>query len=371
MHYKLFKKMETQPLLTVIVTCYNVEKYLNKCITSIADQTYKNLEILLIDDGSPDSCGIICDEWKERDPRVRVIHKQNEGLAYARKTGVENAAAEYVTFVDADDWIDPNMYKEMMTALLSTNSDIAQCGVYLVYEDGRQMPHYNDSNQKEPFEVVGRIDSVLLMLEDKKWRPWMWNKIFKKHLFENIHFYKGRGYAEDDVSLYLYHKTTQNVYLNGIYYYYFQRTGGICQTVNIKQELKNHFDFSAAFSERYFFVKQNPEYHSALKHVGCYAVRIAIHLLRNIIAFPNCFEKDYFYEKAKETRAISLSSKNKLQTKLKIEYNILKFTGPKGYRIFRVGYNRMINLTNKLKITNRQTYTLLSDMWQCLAAPTT
>ena len=360
-----------QPLLTVIVTCYNVEKYLDKCILSISNQTYHNLEILLIDDGSPDRSGIICDEWKERDARVRVIHKQNEGLAFARKTGVENTTTEFVTFVDADDWIDPDMYKDMMSALLSTNSDIAQCGVYLVYEDGRQIPHYIDDNQKAPFEVANRIESVLLMLEDKKWRPWMWNKIFKKHLFENIKFYKGRGYAEDDVSLYLYHKTTQNVYLNGYYYYYLQRTGGICQTVNVKQELKNHLDFSAAFSERYFLVKQYPEYHSALKHSACYALRISIHLLRNIIVFPQYFEKEYFYEKAKEVCDISLSKNNKLQRSLKIDYNILKLFGPKIYKFFRIFYVKIVKLTNKLKITHKQTYTLLSDMWACLAAPTT
>ena len=359
-----------QPFLTVIVTCYNVEKYLDKCILSISNQTYNNLEILLVDDGSPDSCGKICEEWKERDSRVRVIHKQNEGLAYARKTGVENATAEYVTFVDADDWIDANMYKDMMAALVSTDSDIAQCGVYLVYEDGRQIPHYHDFSQ-EPFEVVNRVESVLFMLEDKKWRPWMWNKIFKKHLFENIRFYKGRGYAEDDVSLYLYHKTSKNVYLNNIYYYYFQRTGGICQTINIKQELKNHLDFSDAYCERYLFVKQNSEYHSAITHIGCYAARLGIHLLRNIIAFPQYFENDYFNTKAKQICSISLYSKNKLQRSLKIDYYLLKLTKPKGYKIFRTVYVRIINLTNKLKITHKQTYTLLSDLWKCLAAPTT
>ena len=88
-----------QPLLTIIVPCYNVEKYIDKCVSSIATQTYSNLEILLINDGSTDQTGAICDKWQTKDERIRVIHKQNEGVSYARKTGVENATAEYVTFV--------------------------------------------------------------------------------------------------------------------------------------------------------------------------------------------------------------------------------------------------------------------------------
>ena len=104
----------SSPLLSVIVPCYNVEKYLDKCIASIGAQTYANLEIILIDDGSADRTGELCDVWQARDPRIKVIHKQNEGSSYARKTGVENATAEYFAFVDSDDWIDPYMYSDMI-----------------------------------------------------------------------------------------------------------------------------------------------------------------------------------------------------------------------------------------------------------------
>ena len=359
-----------QPLLAVIVTCYNVEKYLDKCISSIVNQTYSNLEIMLIDDGSPDRCGIICDEWKERDSRIRVIHKQNEGLAYARKTGVENATAEYITFVDADDWIDAEMYANMMSALVSTNSEVALCGVYYVYEDGRKEPYYNEQ-ENEPFKVMDRTEAVLLHLEGKKWGPWMWNKIYKKHLFDNVKFTKRRGYAEDEVSLYLIHNASQSVYVNGIYYFYLQRTGGICNPVSTQAELKNHFDFSEGFCERYFFVKQHPEYHSALPHLECYVLRINIFLLRNILIFPQYFANDYFNTKAKQVRSVSLSKKNKLQRGLKIDYYVLKFAGTNFYKFFRLAFVKAIKITNKLKITNRQTYHLLSTIEHCIAAPTT
>lgn len=359
-----------QPLLTVIVPCYNIEKYLDKCISSIVNQIYTNLDILLIDDGSPDKCGLICDEWQKRDKRIRVIHKQNEGLAYARKTGVENTTAEYITFVDADDWIAPDMYSNMMTALVSTNSDIAQCGVYMVYENGHIEPFYA-GHPTEAYEVAGRTEGVLLYLENKKWGPWMWNKIYKKHLFENIQFHKGRGYAEDDVALYLYHNASQSVYLNGIYYYYLQRTGGICYPVTAQAELKNHCDFSDAFHERYDFVKQHLEYHSTLPHLECYVLRISIHLLRNIIVLPQYFTNDYFYAKAKQVRSVSLSKKNKLQRGLKIEYYMLKFVGSYGYKFYRTVFVKVIKIANKLGITDRRTYHLLSEIEDCLAKPTT
>ena len=183
------------PLLSVVVPCYNVEKYLDKCIVSIVEQTYPNLEILLIDDGSPDNSGAICDTWQERDSRIRVIHKQNEGSSYARKTGVEIATAEYITFVDSDDWIDRNMYSDMMTALLSTNSDIVQCDFCIVHEDGRIEHRVQERNTT--VETMGRVEGVIMILEDHDWRTSMFTKIFKKKLFEHVEFPKGRAYGED------------------------------------------------------------------------------------------------------------------------------------------------------------------------------
>lgn len=107
-----------EPLISVIVPVYKVEQYLIECVTSILNQTYQNLEILLIDDGSPDNCPQMCDKFATMDSRIRVIHKTNGGLADARNTGLENATGEYVAFVDSDDWIDLNTYTEMMHLLL-------------------------------------------------------------------------------------------------------------------------------------------------------------------------------------------------------------------------------------------------------------
>ena len=103
--------MEKRPLISVIVPVYKVEQYLDRCVQSIVDQTWKNLEIILVDDGSPDGCARMCDEWARRDARIRVIHKENGGLSDARNAGMAAATGESIGFVDGDDWIEPDMYR--------------------------------------------------------------------------------------------------------------------------------------------------------------------------------------------------------------------------------------------------------------------
>ena len=126
--------MFAEELLSVIVPVYNAEKYLAACIESIINQTYDQLEILLIDDGSTDRSGQICDQYAERDERIRVIHKKNEGLLRARKDGVLSAKGNMITFVDADDWIESVMYEELITILLNTDSDMISSGVIMEYQ---------------------------------------------------------------------------------------------------------------------------------------------------------------------------------------------------------------------------------------------
>jgi glycosyltransferase involved in cell wall biosynthesis len=344
--------MNPQPLLTVIVPSYNVEKYVDKCISSIVGQTYPNLEILLIDDGSTDNTGMLCDTWQERDSRIRVIHKQNEGLPYARKTGIENSTAEYVTFVDSDDWIDTNMYADMMTALLSTNSDIADCDMCLVYDDGRMEHRVNERHTT--IKTMGRVESVIMVLEDHGWRTSFGTKIFKKTLFEHIQFPKRRLYGEDTIVHDLFHQTSQTVLLNSEYYFYYQRDDSATKVRNIRKEMKNYSDFSDAYYERYCFVKQHPEYHSALPFIEHKTICLCLGLLRNMMAYPQYFTDEYFKVKVEQLRSIPLTHNDKLRTVLKYEMYMIKMS-PKLYKILRSVYVRIIHGANKLKITKRQT----------------
>ena len=110
-------------LISVIVPVYKVEPYLNKCIESIVNQTYKNLEIILVDDGSPDNCPAICDSWAEKDSRIKVIHKENGGLSDARNAGMVHATGEYIAFVDSDDYIDPEMYQSLYGVMVGRHKN--------------------------------------------------------------------------------------------------------------------------------------------------------------------------------------------------------------------------------------------------------
>jgi len=117
-------------MISVIVPVYKVEQYLRQCIESILNQTYQDLEILLIDDGSPDRCGIICEEYAKKDPRIKVFHTENHGLSAARNVGLQIAKGEYIGFVDSDDWIEPDMYEILLRRLEETDTDISVCEIW-------------------------------------------------------------------------------------------------------------------------------------------------------------------------------------------------------------------------------------------------
>ena len=121
--------------ISVIIPVYNTEKYLKRCVDSVREQTYGNLEIILVDDGSPDGCPQMCDAFAAEDDRIKVIHKENAGVAAARNTGLDVATGEYLTFVDSDDYIAPEMYQSLLDVLMQTDSDIAACNTVEVFQN--------------------------------------------------------------------------------------------------------------------------------------------------------------------------------------------------------------------------------------------
>lgn len=116
-----------EDLISVIVPVYKVEKYINKCVDSIINQTYTNLEIILVDDGSPDNCGNICDEYAKKDNRIKVVHKENAGVSSARNIGLEKSSGKYITFIDADDYVEKNYCEELLNILKIENADCVAC----------------------------------------------------------------------------------------------------------------------------------------------------------------------------------------------------------------------------------------------------
>lgn len=154
-------------LVSIIVPVYNVEKYLNVCIESIVNQTYTNLEIILVDDGSKDKSGQLCEKWKSADQRIQVIHKENAGLGFARNSGLDIATGDYVMYIDSDDYISKNMVQKLLDTAEITGSDTVFCGLVRVMEDGRMipMPAYYENKSFKGNEI---IDDVLLEMVGSK-----------------------------------------------------------------------------------------------------------------------------------------------------------------------------------------------------------
>lgn len=181
-----------QPLISVIVPIYNVKEYFDRCVESIVNQTYKNIEIILVDDGSPDNCPQMCNEWAEKDTRINVIHKENGGLSDARNAGLKIATGEIVSFIDSDDWIELDMFEKMLNRMIEDDSDIVSCGVKWVEEDGNVIRDVTVSND----EVLDMQSAMKELLNDGKLKQHVWNKIYKFDLIKDVPFEKGK-YHED------------------------------------------------------------------------------------------------------------------------------------------------------------------------------
>lgn len=212
-----------EPLISVIVPVYKVEPYLDKCISSIANQTYKNLEIILVDDGSPDNCPAMCDAWAEKDSRIRVIHKTNGGLSDARNAGMTVTTGELMAFVDSDDWIAPDMYEYLYQRLTEDNSDIAACGVQMVWED--KTP--SRTLTREGSCVLNQEEAMRAIIEESWLKQPVWYKLYKTALVRGILFPKGK-YHEDVFWSYQAVGRAKKVSVSDhIGYYYLQRGGSI------------------------------------------------------------------------------------------------------------------------------------------------
>lgn len=219
---------KTQPLISIIIPVYKTEPYLRKCLDSVAGQTYKNLEIIIVDDGSPDDCGAICDEYAVRDKRITVIHQENGGISAARNSGMDIATGAYFGFVDSDDWCEPDMYEYLMGGIEAYGADICCCDY--TQHGGRANLFYHSPDT----EVLSQNEALLLLLEDKLMQNHVWNKLFEARLFESISFPVGFTFEDVAVSYRLFERATRVVRLTDAKYNYLIRPGSITETIGIK-----------------------------------------------------------------------------------------------------------------------------------------
>lgn len=216
-------------LISVVVPVYNVQNYLVNCIKSILNQTYKNIEIILVDDGSTDDSGSICDSYAKIDNRVKVIHKTNGGLSDARNVGIKNANGMYITFVDSDDYIDKNYIESLYILITKYDSDIACSNM-------KKTDSLNDKiiNKNEKINIYNSIDAIKEILYQRNIDNSAPSKLFKKELFKNILFPVGFAFEDLDTMYKLFLQANKIVSTNFAYYLYYQREGSILHTVKDK-----------------------------------------------------------------------------------------------------------------------------------------
>jgi len=178
--------MSEMPLISVIVPVYRVEKYLDRCLASIVGQTYRNLEIILVDDGSPDGSGALCDAWAARDSRVRVIHKENAGAGAARNTGLDVAAGDIVSMIDSDDYLEIHMYEHLLS-LMQDGVDIAECDICWTERDDLPMEDGSQAN----IRVCDVEDAMRLHMRDEIFCQTPPNKLYRREMIGDIRFPEG------------------------------------------------------------------------------------------------------------------------------------------------------------------------------------
>jgi len=315
-------------LISIVVPIYNVEKYLKKCIDSIISQTYTNLEIILIDDGSPDNCGKICDEYAQKDSRIKVIHKENAGVSQARNVGLDNASGKYITFVDSDDYIECEHIENLYNALKENNTQISQCNILKV------------NDKKEVLEKLGykesQIKSTKEILKESFGQHWVenavvWNKIYDKKIFEGIRYPIGKIHEDEFVIYKVLYKVDKIALINEYSYNYRKNKNSIMgRRFNVER-----FDILNAFEERLKFFQERRE-------VELYQT--------TMIAYLKKMQEYYLYTKKyiekSENIQLDLIKKYRKNYKKILKYNtintikkikmLLFYIAPKMYYIIKI-----------------------------------
>lgn len=234
-------------MISVIVPVYKVEDYLDQCVQSIVSQTYTDLEIILVDDGSPDNCPAMCDAWAKRDSRIKVIHKKNGGLSDARNAGLEIAAGEYISFVDSDDWIENDILQLSLQCAKKNNADIVAFGVDWIHLDHIENPHPLHSAV-----YYGTDNIVRTYFQSCMVLTIACNKLYKAEILSCITFPVGKLHEDEFFTYRVLAKANTVAVIDTIGYHYRQHSNSIMGTYNLR-----HLDALEAMKEKAIFLSQN------------------------------------------------------------------------------------------------------------------
>ena len=234
--------------ISVIIPVYNVEKYLEKCIDSILNQTYKNLEIILVDDGSNDNSGNMCDKFAREDKRVRVIHKKNGGASSARNAGLDIATGEYIGFIDSDDFVDLDFYEVLYNNLVEENADMSMCKLLDCYGD------VNKTNKKVTKFVYTTEEAIKVVLEAKITSVFAVNKLYKRDIFNGLRYKEGDIAEDAEIILDVLMKCKKVVFLDAEKYYYIHRENSVTTS---KFNRERSYDVIRAYEKNLKLIKEN------------------------------------------------------------------------------------------------------------------
>ena len=246
--------MAHTPAVSIITTVYDAKDYLPAAVASILAQTFTDFELLLVEDGSPNGCGALCDELAKTDPRIRVFHKPNGGPASAANVGLDNARGDYVGFVDSDDLIEPTMYETLYGALQGTDARMAACAGDAIDEAGARIPGREVTTRQG-----GERDAMELILESFQtgsfYGPLSWNKLFDRRLFteKGIHYDESMFFGDDASILHLVYEGERAVCLTDVLYHYRSRRGQMTGTLFPPRKLDNlrmYWDWLTYFAAR-------------------------------------------------------------------------------------------------------------------------
>ena len=308
-------------LISIVVPVYNVDRYLNKCVETLVNQTYKNIEILLINDGSTDNSSNLCNEWIKRDNRIRVFHKKNGGLSDARNYGIEKARGKYISFIDSDDYIKLNMLSILHYYLIKNNADISIVS-YLMVDENYDNLLDNNIPEKECISFT-KEEAIKELFHDNSIGNYAWNKLYKKSLFKEIKFPVGKKMEDIGTMYLLFEKANKIIYNPSKCYYYVQREGSILHDKN-KKLIQDKYELSR---ERFLYINS--------KYPG---------MIDNKQFIMDVILRSYFYlDNKRQIESLELLSKieknNKiiklLPNKKKIRYYIFKLNRNIYWYIFR------------------------------------
>lgn len=316
------------PRITVIIPVYEVEKYLPRCINSIVKQSYSNLEIILVDDGSPDDCGRICDEYADCDARIKVIHKQNGGLSDARNVALDEMTGDFVTFVDSDDWISQFYVENLYSAIEQTSADMSISGMESVWNSDKVLGNNEKRGCIELKELTSQRCLEKMLYQDQI-ETSAWGKLYNKKLFGKLRYPKGRLYEDLAVTYKTIVASSSIAVISNRDYYYFQRENSI----QYKKFSLEKMDAVIHVGELVEFVEN--EYPSITKAAYCRAVSAACNILFQIHSEEFLEQKKVLWDIIKKYRRIILFDR-KARRKTRLAAMISYF----GYKSLSLIYSK-------------------------------